>query len=164
MKILPKLRKPILFALFCIGIAGIGYIGYSWTFGYRGDINYFKRQTGMNLSRFNNVKFFENSGFRGGYVEATCQIPLNKIDDVIQQFGFIQYDPTNLNILFKAGTPSRENRFANFQNAPEDCPPPDKNVYFVPQQLAHYGKSGFVAHHMVLEKDTGTFWGKIIFK
>jgi len=166
MKIPNKLRKQLLLTLFCMGIAGLCCMAYSWTFGHRGDIHYFKRQTGVNLSRFNNVKFFHSSGFppRGGYVEATCQIPLHKIEGVIKEFGFIQYDPSNLDIAFLIASPPKEKRFALFRHAPENSPPLDENVYFIPQKLTMHGKYGFVAYQMVLEKDTGTFWGQIIFK
>jgi hypothetical protein len=139
-------------------------------------LRFFERTTGVSLAPLEKIRVFGNDRFTGsGWVEVAGQIPHSEINSFIADNGFIQFDmryagaySTNwsdgeyelwvLQDRIFGIPPLRYRRFSAVPRVSKEALPPDSDDYF----LWRKGKEGH-EWHIVLEKSTGTFWGRILY-
>ena len=157
-------KTPIILAAGLIVLALLILV-YS-VFEHFYNCRFFERKTKVSLAAFKNVKTYEYSTYLGtGWVTVIGQIPHERMDSFIKEYGFIQFNPRYYvgELRLDGLTDEEEKLFflqqrlfgssssrSHFYAAPKNLPPPDGNVYFL--YLSRQ-------KHMFLDKVTGTFWG-----
>ena len=169
----PSIRKKIVLFLMTLTVSGIFVLG-SFTLLHFDRYYFFEHKAGVSLATLENVKTFGNSSLTGdGRVVVHAKIPHERVERFIKDYGFVQFDMRYTGTCSESwsdreyelwvlqdrvfGTPPL--RYRRFPRASNSTLPPDSDVYFLHKRVNGRTKDTL----MVLEKQTGTFWGYICY-